>query len=81
VPDIKMGKTVRLSKKSDWKVDIKKDSKNQTLIKEQWIHRLAKVIIKRPEVDIIEKIKIARSKDEKVVKVVEEMKKAEIKIL
>jgi len=34
-----------------------------------------------PEVDIIEKIKIARSKNEEVVRVVEEMKNVEVKVL
>jgi len=34
-----------------------------------------------PEVDIVEKIKKARSKDEEVVRVVEEMKKAGVKVL
>jgi len=34
-----------------------------------------------PEVDILKKIKIARSKNEEVVRVVEEMKKAEVNVL
>jgi len=42
---------------------LKNDNNNQTLIKEQWICNLAEVIIERFEVDILEKIKIARSKD------------------
>ena len=39
------------------------------------------VVVKEPEVDILEKIKKARSKDEDVVRVVEKMKKAEVKEL
>ena len=74
-----MEKTDELSKRPDWKVWTKKNNSNQTLIKGHWIHNLSKVIIKRPEVDIIEKIKIARGKDKKIVKVVEEIKKAGIK--
>ncbi len=38
-------------------------------------------MIEGPEVDIVEKIKKARSKDEEVVRVVEEMKKAGVKVL
>jgi len=38
-------------------------------------------VIKRPKVDILEKIKIARSKNKKVVRVVEEMKKMGVKVL
>ena len=57
MPKTKIEKADGLSKRLDWKVEVKKDNKNQTLIKEQWIHSLAKVVIKRPEVDILKKIK------------------------
>ena len=77
----KMEKVDRLSKRLDWEVGIEKGNENQILIKEQWIHRLAEIVIKWPEVNIIEKIKIARSKDKEVVKIVKEMKKVEVKIL
>jgi len=46
-----------LSRRLDWKVGIKKNNENQTLIKEQWIYNLVKIVIEEPEVDIIEKIK------------------------
>jgi len=39
------------------------------------------VVIERPEVEILEKIKIARSKNKEVVRVVEKMKKAGVKVL
>ena len=38
-------------------------------------------MIKGPEVEIMAKIKRARSKDKKVVRIVEEMKKAKVKEL
>ena len=38
-------------------------------------------MIEGPKVDIVEKIKKARSKDKEVVRVVEEMKKTEVKVL
>ena len=52
-----MEKTNRLSSRLDWKVgvEIKKDNKNQTLIKEQQIYNLAEVVIKGLEEDIMEK--------------------------
>ena len=79
-----MEKIDRLSKRLDWKVGVEKN-KNQTLIKEQWIHNLSEVVIEvvieGPEVDIVEKIKIARSKNDKLVKIVEEIKKAGVKKL
>ena len=77
----KIGKANGLSRRPDWKVGIENDNSDQTLIKEQWICSLAEVIIKGPKVEIIEKIKRARSKNKEVIRVVEEMKKAEVKIL
>jgi len=74
-------KADRPSKRLDWKVDIEKDNKNQTLIKEQWIYKLVEVVIEEHKVEIVEKIKTARKKNEEVVRVVEEMKKAGVKIL
>ena len=81
VPGTRIGKTDRLSRRSDWKVGIEKDNKDQILIKDNWVRKLQEVVIEGPEVDIIEKIKKARSKNEDVVRVVEEMKKARVKEL
>ena len=78
---MKMGKADRLSRQPDWKVSIEKDNDNQIFIKDNWIHSLQEVVIEGPEVDILEKMKKARSKDEEVVRVVEEIKKAKVKIL
>jgi len=39
---------------------------------------LYEVVIEEPEVDILEKIKKTKHKNEEVVRVIEEMKKAEI---
>ena len=42
---------------------------------------MQEVVVEGPEVDIVEKIKKARSKDEDVVRVVEKMKKTGVKKL
>ena len=76
-----MGKVDGLSRRPDWKVRVDKDNENQVVVKNSWVHRLKKVIIEGPEVEVIEKIKKARSKDEEVVRIVEEMKKAKVKEL
>ena len=81
VPETKIGKVDRLSRRPDWKIGVEKNNENQTLIKEKWICSLAEVVIKRPKVDILEKIKIAKGKNEEVVEIVEEMKKIEVKVL
>ena len=42
---------------------------------------MTEVVVKGPEVDIVEKIKKARSKDKEVVRVVGNIKKAGVKVL
>ena len=42
---------------------------------------MQEVIVERPEVELLEKIKKARSKDKDVVRVVKEIKKAKVKEL
>jgi len=77
----KMGKADGLSRRADWKVGTDKDNKNQVLIRDNWIRNMYEVVVEGPEVEIVEKIKKAKSKDKDVGRVVEEMKKAEVKEL
>ena len=81
VAGTKMGKADGLSRRVDWKVETERDNENQVFIKDNWIHSMQEVIVEGPEVELLEKIKKARSKDEDVVRVVEEMKKAGVKEL
>ena len=76
-----MGKADGLSRRPDWKVGVDKDNENQVFIKENWICSLQEVVIEGPEVEILKKIKRVRNKDEDVVRVVEEMKRAKVKEL
>ena len=76
-----MGKADGLSRRLDWKVGVDKDNKNQVFIKDHWVRSLEEVVIEGPKVEIVEKIKKARGKDEEVVRIVEEMKKANVKEL
>ena len=74
-----MRKADELSRRLDWKVGVEKDNENQVFIKDKWICSLQEVTIEGPEVELLEKIKKARSKDKEVVRVVEEMKKTKVK--
>ena len=73
-----MEKADRLSKRLDWQEGVEKDNKDQKLIKPEWI-REAETMIE--EGNLKERIKKAQEGDEKVVKAVEELKRAEIKTL
>ena len=81
VPDTKMEKADRLSWQLDWKVGVENDNNNQVFIKNFYLYNLYKIVIDGPEVDIVEIIKKARGKDKEVVRIVEEMKKAGVKML
>jgi len=81
VAGAKMGKADGLSRRADWKVEVDKNNDNQVFIKDNWICSMYEVVVEGPEVEIVEKIKKARSKDEDVVRVVEEMKKAGVREL
>ena len=81
VAGTKMGKADGLSRRADWKVGIDKDNDNQVFIKNNWIRSMYEVVVEGPEVELVEKIKKARSKDEDVVRIVKEMKKAGVKEL
>ena len=76
-----MGKADGLSRRLDWKIGVDKNNENQVIIKDNWICNLQEVVIEGLEVDIMKKIKKARSRDEDVVRIVEEMKKAGVKEL
>ena len=76
-----MEKADGLSKRADWKVGVDRDNENLVFIKDNWICSLQEVVIEGPEVDIIEKIKKARSKNEDIVRIVEEIKKVGVKEL
>jgi len=76
-----MGKVDSLSRRPDWKIGVKKDNENQQLIKKEWMRGMMEVVVERLETKLVEKIKKAREKDKEVVRVVEKMKKAEVKVL
>jgi len=81
IPGTKMGKADRLSRQADWKVEVEKDNENQVVVKENWLHKLEEVVVEGLEVDILEKIKNVRSKNEDIVRIVEEIKRTKVKEL
>ena len=79
----KMGKADGLSRRPDWEVGVEKDNKEQMLVKKEWLEvkriRVTKVIIEG--VDLLDKVRKSEAKDDEVVKAVEEMKRAGVKML
>jgi len=78
VPGKSIGKVDGLSRRPDWQEGVEKDNENQKLVKPEWIRRVEMII---EEENLKERIKRAQEGDKKVVKAVEELKKAEVKTL
>ena len=77
-----MGRADSLSRRVDWAEGIKRDNENQVMLKKEWLEvRAMEQLVEGLEEEIVKKIKEARDKDKKVIKVVEEMKKARVKTL
>ena len=83
VPGNSMGRADSLSQRPDWQVGVEKDNEDRVLIKKEWMEvramQVEKVIIEG--VDLLEKVKKSEAKDDEVVKAVEEMKYAGVKVL
>jgi len=83
VPGSKMGKVDSLSRRSDWKVGVEKDNEDKILVKPEWleVRKMKKVEVIVEGVDLLEKMKQSRVKDNEMIKAVEEIKQAGVKIL
>ena len=71
-----MGKADSLSRRPNWEIRVKKDNKDKTLVKLEWLKvrkaEIVEIIVDR--VDLLEEVKKSKAKDDEVVKVIEEMK-------
>ena len=77
-----MGRADSLSRKVDWAERVERDNGNQVMLKREWIEvRAMEQLVEGPEEEIVKKIKKVRDKNEEVIKAVEEMKKAGVKML
>ena len=83
VLESKMEKADSLSKRLDWKVEVKKDNEDQRLVKPEWleVRKMEIVEIIVDGVDLLEEVRKSKVKDDEIVKVVEEIKKAGVKML
>jgi len=78
-----MGKMDGLSRRPDWEIGVEKDNEEQMLVKKEWLEikriRITEVVIEG--VDLLDKVRKCEVKDDEVVKTVEEMKRAGVKML
>jgi len=83
IPGSKMGKADSLSRRPDWEIGIEKDNEDEMLVKLEWlkVRKTEVVEIIVDGVDLLEEVRKSKVKDDEVVKAVEEMKQAEVKML
>jgi len=79
----KIGKADSLSRRLDWEIGVEKDNEDETLVKPEWLEvRKAEIVeIIVDGVDLLEEVRKSKVKDDEVVKAVEEMKQAGVKML
>ena len=78
-----MGKADSLSRRPDWEVGVERDNEDEILVKLEWleVRKTEKVEVIIEGVDLLEKVRQSKVKDNEVVKTVEEMKWARVKML
>ena len=71
-----MGKVNSLSKRLDWEIDVERDNENKTLVKPEQlqVRRTEKIEVIVKEVNLLEKVRQSKVKDNEMIKVVEGMK-------
>ena len=71
-----MEKADSLSRKLDWEIEVKRDNKDKMLVKlEQLeVRKTEKVEVIVEEVDLLEKVKQSKIKDDEIIKTVEKIK-------
>jgi len=72
----KMGKADSLSRRPDLEVGVERNNEDEMLVKSKWleVRRTERIEIIVEGVDLLEKVRKLKVKDDKVVKAVEEMK-------
>jgi len=83
IPGAKMGKADSLSRRPDWEIGVKRDNEDETLVKKEWLEnrRTEKVEVIVEGVDLLERVRKSKVKNNEVVKAVEEMKQVGVKVL
>jgi len=83
VPGSKIGKADSLSRRPDWETSVERNNEDEKLIKPKWLEarKIEVVEIIVDGVDLLEEVRKSKVKDDEVVKAVEEMKRAGVKML
>ena len=81
VPGTKMGKADGLSRRPDWRRGVERDNKDRTLVKAEWLRKAGTEEVLIKGVDLLKKVRESKANNDEVIKAVEEMKQAGVKML
>ena len=76
-----MGKADGLSRQPDWQEGVEKENEDRTLVKKEWLEARTLEEVVTEGVDILDRIRKSKAVDNEVIKIVEEMKRANVKVL
>jgi len=76
-----MGKADGLSRRPDWKRGVERDNEDRMLVKAEWLRKAGTEEVLIEGVDLLKKVRESKAKDDEVIKAVEEMKRAGVKML
>ena len=76
IPGSKIEKANSLSRRPDQKIGVERDNENEILVKSEWleVRKTERVEVIVEGVDLLEKVRKSKVKDNEVVKAVKEMK-------
>ena len=77
----RMGKADGLSRRPDWRKGVERDNEDRILVKVEWLRKAGIEEVLIEGVDLLEKVRKSKAKNNKVIKTVEEMKQAGVKML
>ena len=65
-----------MSRRPDWKVEVKRNNEDKMLVKSEWleVRKTERIEVIVEEVDLLEKVRKSKVKDNKIIKAVEEIK-------
>jgi len=71
------------SRRPDWEVGVERDNEDETLVKPEWLEvkKTERIEVIVEGVDLLEKVRKSKVKDDEVVKAIEEIKQAGVKML
>ena len=70
-----------LSRRLDWRKGVERDNEDRILVKMEWLRKAGVKEVLIEGLDLLKRVRESKARDNKVIKAVEEMKQAGVKML